>query len=33
MQEVDDKVVMVDVTDNLHEGLTGVVAIKGCRVF
>ena len=28
-----DKVVMVDITDNLHEGLTGVVAIKVAEHF
>lgn len=32
-QDKDDKVIMVDVTDNLHEGLTGVVAIKVAEYF
>lgn len=33
LQDSNDKVVMVDVTDNLHEGLTGVVAIKVAEYF
>lgn len=32
-QDKDDKVIMVDVTDNLHEGLTGVVTIKVAEYF
>lgn len=33
LQDSNDKVVMVDVTNNLHEGLTGVVAIKVAEYF